>query len=200
MWRRANASTLAHSTRTRVDWGERLQPQPFERSVSMFRARSQRERLSVLIPVVLVAAVAILVAPRPAGAQVVAGVRGGVSIDPDQAYFGGHVETVPLVERLHFRPSVELGFGDHRTLLALNGEFVWRFPEGRAGWTPYAGGGPAINGYWYDRKVFPDGDADMKAGFNVLGGFEYAGGLFFEFKVGGFDSPRLKLGVGYTWR
>ena len=36
---------------------------------------------------------------------------GGVSIDPDQVYVGGHIETEPLVERLVFRPNVEIGFG-----------------------------------------------------------------------------------------
>ena len=34
------------------------------------------------------------------------GIRGGISIDPDQFYFGGHLETSPLVDRLYFRPRL----------------------------------------------------------------------------------------------
>ena len=34
----------------------------------------------------------------PAAAQD-AGIRGGLSIDPDQFYFGGHIETSPLLDR-----------------------------------------------------------------------------------------------------
>ena len=36
----------------------------------------------------------------PAAAQD-AGIRGGISVDPDQFYFGGHLETPPLVDRLY---------------------------------------------------------------------------------------------------
>ena len=44
------------------------------------------------------------------------GIRGGISVDPDQFYFGGHLETSPLVDRLYFRPNVEIGIGDDLTL------------------------------------------------------------------------------------
>ena len=46
------------------------------------------------------------IAPTPAAAQVAPGVQAGISLDPDQFYFGGHIETSPLVDRLRFRPSV----------------------------------------------------------------------------------------------
>ena len=124
-----------------------------------------------------------------------AGVRGGVSVDPDQFYFGGHIETSPLVDRLHFRPNVEIGFGDDIMLIAANMEFVYKFPS-RSGWRLYAGGGPALNVYTFDDID----DSATEAGFNVLVGAESTGGLFFEFKVGALDSPDFKFGVGYTWR
>ena len=41
----------------------------------------------------------------PAFAQQGVGVRGGVSVDPDQFYVGGHFESDELIERLHFRPN-----------------------------------------------------------------------------------------------
>ena len=61
------------------------------------------------------------------------GVRAGVSVDPDQFYFGGHYETAALVDRLHFRPNLELGIGDDLVTTALNFEFVYKFPT-RSGW------------------------------------------------------------------
>ena len=65
-----------------------------------------------------------LLMPAAASAQVSPGLRAGLSLDPDQFYVGGHIETDPLVERLVFRPSAEIGFGDNVTLAAFNFEFV----------------------------------------------------------------------------
>lgn len=125
------------------------------------------------------------------------GVRGGISVDPDQFYFGGHLETSPLIDRLYFRPNVEVGFGDDLTLLAANMEFVYKFSINRA-WNLYAGGGPALNVYMFDGEG--DNDSETEAGVNVLVGVEQSNGLFFEFKIGVVDSPDFKFGVGYTWR
>ena len=126
-----------------------------------------------------------------------AGLRGGLSIDPDQFYFGGHIETSPLVDRLYFRPNVEVGIGDDLTAIAANMEFAYKFSTRRA-WNLYAGAGPALNIYMFDGGG--DNDAETEAGFNFLIGVEQARGMFFEFKLGVIDSPELKFGVGYTWR
>lgn len=133
--------------------------------------------------------------PARASAQLVPGVRAGVSVDPDQFYVGAHVETTPLVERLVFRPNIEVGFGDDVTLAAFNFEVAWKFPQRGGPWGFYAGGGPAIN--WY--LVSGPGD-DAKPGFNFLGGLENRRGFFFEFKVGADNSPNFKFGVGMTFR
>lgn len=125
------------------------------------------------------------------------GVRGGVSIDPDQFYFGGHFETDALVDRVHFRPNVEAGLGDDLTTIALNFDFVYKFPQGN-GWRIYAGGGPAINFYRFDRAG--NDQTDSEPGLNFLLGVEQDTGLFFEFKVGAIDSPELKFGVGWSFR
>jgi hypothetical protein len=125
------------------------------------------------------------------------GIRGGISVDPDQFYFGGHLETSPLIDRLYFRPNVEVGFGDDLTLIAANMEFVYKFTTRRA-WNFYAGGGPALNIYMFDNDG--DDDTNTEAGLNFLAGVEASNGLFFEFKVGAIDSPDFKFGVGYTWR
>ncbi len=138
--------------------------------------------------------VALFVLTAPAAAQD-GGLRGGLSVDPDQFYFGGHLETSPLVDRLYFRPNVEVGFGDDLTLIAANMEFVYKFPN-RRGWGFYAGGGPALNVYMVDGAD----DSDTDAGLNLLLGVENARGLFFEFKMGVVDSPDFKFGVGWTFR
>ncbi len=139
------------------------------------------------------AAAALLLSAGPARAQDF-GLRAGVSADPDQFYFGGHVDAGPIVERLHFRPNLEVGVGDDVTLVAINLEFVYRFPIRRQPWTFYAGGGPAVN--IFDR----DDDTDTEPGFNFLGGMMYRERLFFELKIGVIDSPEFKFGVGYTFK
>lgn len=144
-------------------------------------------RLSFLLATVFFLAV-------PAGAQD-AGIRGGLSVDPDQFYFGGHFETSPLIDRLHFRPNVEVGFGDDLTLIAANMEFVYKFPN-RRDWGVYAGGGPALNVYMLDDVD----DSETDAGLNLLVGVESSRGLFFEFKMGVIDSPDFKFGVGWTFK
>ena len=103
----------------------------------------------------------------------------------------------PLVDRLYFRPNVEVGFGDDLTLIGANMEFVYKFTRNR-GLNLYAGGGPALNIFMFDGEG--DNDAETEAGFNILVGAETPKGLFFEFKIGAIDSPDFKFGVGYTWR
>jgi hypothetical protein len=132
--------------------------------------------------------------PAPAAAQA-PGVRAGISVDPDQFYVGGHYETGPLVDRLHFKPNLELGFGDDVTHVGINFEFVYKFLT-RNQWTLYAGGGPAINFYSFDDID----ESDTEPGINALFGVEASNGLFFEVKLGAIDSPELKFGVGWTFR
>lgn len=145
----------------------------------------------------LLAAAAVL-APGVAWAQG-PGVRGGLSIDPDQFYVGAHFETDALVDSLYFRPNVEAGLGDDLTLVGLNFEFAYKFPR-RNGWQFYAGGGPAVNFYSFDRGPGRDRESESEAGLNVLLGLEQSSGLFFEFKIGAIDSPEIKFGVGWTFR
>lgn len=135
----------------------------------------------------------VLLSSTPALAQD-GGIRGGISVNPDQFYFGGHLETSPLVNHVYFRPNVEVGVGEDLVLIAANMEFVYKFTNRRP-WNLYAGAGPALN------IAMPDGgDSSTDAGFNVLVGAESSKGLFFEFKIGAIDSPDIKFGVGYTWR
>jgi hypothetical protein len=153
--------------------------------------------------VLLAAAAAVLlcVLPVPASAQSGgAGLRAGVSADPDQFYFGAHLDTGRIVGDLSFRPNVEVGVGNDLTTVAGNFEFVYWIPLRRSAAAIYAGGGPAINVYRWGDNGRGDSHTDTQPGFNLLVGVAHRRGLFGEFKLGLLDSPEVKFGVGYTWR
>lgn len=131
----------------------------------------------------------------PVASAQTTGVRAGVSVNPDQFFVGGHVETDALVDRVHLRPNAEIGFGDNVTTVALNIEAVYKVPLQRTQWTFYAGGGPGVNFY-----NFENAGSDTRAGLNLLGGLEHEGGFFFEVKAGAWDSPDVKFTAGYSFR
>ena len=133
-----------------------------------------------------------LSAPR-AEAQGV-GLVAGVSADPDQFYFGVGYETAELLERLRFRPNLEIGVGDGSTLTTANFEFAYHIPIQRKPWNVHVGGGPAfVLSHAHD-------DTDAGGGFNILLGIAHRRGLFTEIKVGAIDSPNFKFGVGYRFK
>lgn len=138
--------------------------------------------------------------PTPVSAQEGAGFRFGVSVDPDQFYFGGHLGLGPIVEELWFRPNVEVGVGNDRTLVGLNGEFVYWFPLAGRRWDLYAGAGPALNFIRFDRdRPVPREDTAVEGGFNILIGAAHRNGFFTEIKVGALHSPEFKFGIGFTF-
>ncbi len=147
-----------------------------------------RVRLNVILTALFTLGLALT-----AQAQMTAGVRAGASVDPDQFYFGGHVETAPLADRLRFRPNVEIGVGNQVKLVAFNIELAYHFPS-QYDWHFYAGGGPALN------IVDTEFDTTAAGGVNTMIGIAHDRGLFFEFKAGFIDSPNVKIGVGYTFR
>jgi hypothetical protein len=152
-------------------------------------------RASAIVPLLL-----ITFAAAPARAQGVGG-RVGASVTPDQFYAGAHFETAELVERLRFRPNVEVGLGSDLTLVAVNFEFTYRLPPNSprlsgslAAWHLYVGGGPALN------MLHESGNTHWEGGFEGLFGLGHRDGLFVEAKLGALDSPRFKIGVGYTFK
>jgi hypothetical protein len=128
----------------------------------------------------------------PAAAQEI-GVRAGASANPDQFYFGAHGETPALVDKLHFRPNIEIGVGNNVTLVAFNIEFAYHLPTG-PNWYTYVGGGPALN------MIRFGGNTNSEGGFNLLLGVQHNSGLFAEIKTGLANSPDFKVGVGYAVR
>lgn len=148
------------------------------------------QRVRVVAALVFLAVVA---SASPAAAQG-PGVRAGVSVDPDQFYIGGHYETAELVDRLRFRPNLEVGFGDDVTTVGINLEAVYKVPlKGSGSKAFYVGGGPAITIFDHDNG------SDTEGGLNLLAGLEF-GKVFVEVKGGLFDAPDLKVGIGYTFR
>lgn len=121
------------------------------------------------------------------------GVRAGLSSEPDQFYFGAHLYTRPVLDRLRFRPNVEVGLGNDLTVTTANLEFVYPFPFTRSPWRLLTGAGPALV------VASHNGIHHTGGGFNVLLGLEHRDGFFVEMKIGAADSPDLKFGVGYTW-
>jgi len=133
-----------------------------------------------------------------ANAQEGVGIRAGVSAKPEQFYFGGHAAFGPVVDKLWFRPNIEIGVGNSITLIALNAEFTYWVPLRKDPWNVYLGGGPAAN-------IFTSGpvggrSTDVRPGFNFLAGIAQRSGLFSEIKIGAIDSPSFKFGIGYTFR
>jgi len=165
-----------------------------------------------LIPL-LVLAVSVLLMPAAAAnaQQSGAGLRAGVSANPDQFYFGGHFDTGYIVDRLSFRPNVEIGLGSGLTSVAGNFEFVYWWAIPNRPWHVYAGGGPGVNVARFNAQ---HGDrTDIGPAFNIVGGIAHSRGLFFEVKLGLIhnrlhpeDLPepptaaQVKFGVGYTWK
>jgi hypothetical protein len=142
----------------------------------------------------LTALICLAAMPAPARAQT-GGVRAGASADPNQFYAGVHYESPDIVDRLRFRPNVEVGLGDDRTLIGVNIEFTYRLRKPVVPmWQFYVGGGPALNIIHVRNNTEPEG------GFNVLAGLSHRSGLFTEVKFGAIESPRFKVGVGYTFR
>jgi len=125
------------------------------------------------------------------------GFRAGVSGDPGQFYIGVHRDIKEVMNQLWFRPNLEVGNGDGLTLISLNGEFVY-FWKGRKNrhWMPYAGLGPA-----FVVQAFREGrgDSGVGPGLNFVGGMQERKGLVLEVKIGAFDSPGFKAGIGWSW-
>jgi len=143
----------------------------------------------------------VLLAPA-VHAQTVAhgwGPRVGFSSDPDQMVLGGQLVIGEIAPDITFDPSLEFGFGDDRTTIAVNFDGHYHFRVGGSGWRPYMGVGVGI--------IFEDrdgGDSDT----NVAGGLilgtgvpTSAGNRFFsELKLGIGDAPSIKIMVGWNFR
>jgi hypothetical protein len=129
------------------------------------------------------------------------GPRLGVSLNPDQFHFGAHLDFGNFAQHVRFQPNVEMGFGDHVRLIALNAEAAYRFSSNWDSWTPYLGGGLGANIKSVDVAGQSNSQTDL--GVNLLGGIETglsSGDRFFiEGKFSLNDVPDAKITVGWTF-
>ena len=130
------------------------------------------------------------------------GIRAGLSSDPDQVYGGVHFNLGEFYKDVRFRPTVEVGFGDDRTLVQMAAEVHYVFSKFQA-WKPYAGGGLGLTYVNYDDHR-RDG-SDTGGSLTAIGGVEtelkQGMKLFFEFKLGlAHEDPDIKFGVGLSWK
>ncbi len=160
---------------------------------------TNRENLLTRLSLTLMISGFLFASSSPLLAQGGTGVRMGVSIDPDQIYFGGHFEAGPVLEQLWVRPNLEVGIGNDITSISLNFELAYWIPLESRAWKAYIGAGPALNVYIVDTGV-GGRDSNVQPGFNILMALAHRDGLFTELKLGALDSPDLKFGIGFSWR
>jgi len=128
------------------------------------------------------------------------GVRGGLTVDPDQVHLGLHVNAGQFAPKVRFQPSFEVGFGSDRVVGTFNVDALYTFDP--RPWVPYLGGGLAVSLKYRDSaRGDGDGDFAVGAGLNLVGGFEWgeAGKYLLEARVGVGDIPDFKLTVGLNF-
>ena len=149
------------------------------------------------------ALVAVLPVASSAGSFTAFGPHLGFSQGPDQIVFGGHLQWGNIAPQLDFVPGIDLGFGDHSTLVSVNGDFHYRL-DTRTQWQPYVGGGVGIHFISIDNPgPGPDG-SDTRGGGHFIAGADVlakGGSRFFtELKLGFSDnSPDMKVCAGFNF-
>ena len=155
----------------------------------------------------LVAVACLLAITEPVGAQDLGikswGLRGGLSINPDQGTGGVFVNAGHFSSRVRFQPSFDLGFGNGVRLGALNLDAFYIFSPHP--WRPYAGGGLGINFIDVTEGVGEGTGLDVEAALHIVGGIEW-GDLragfrryLVEARLGVGDTPDLKLTAGIAF-
>ena len=127
------------------------------------------------------------------------GLRFGLADDPDTAVFGGQMNLGDIVENLRLQPSFELGVGDDHTTLFVTGAMHYRFAVD-SGFTPYAGGGPAVGFVEYERRNRRD-DTEFEIGLRAVGGIEWqldnSRSFFVELQLGFGDVSDAQITAGW---
>lgn len=125
--------------------------------------------------------------------QSLVGFQGGASIDPEQGFIGVFWQSPAIGNRLHLRPGIDGGFGGDLRVATINIDFIARFSLGTSGWDLIQGGGPVIA----LTKIDGFEGTDVSAGGSYVIGFAHDSGFFSEFRIGGGNSPSLKMGAGW---
>lgn len=129
------------------------------------------------------------------------GIRVGASADADQIYGGVHFNLGEFARDVRFRPTVEIGFGDDRTLVQALAEVHYLFSKVQP-WRPYVGGGVGLA--YVNSDDDRDDGSDTALSLAAVGGVETqlksGTGLMFELKLGLADhDPDVKFAVGWSF-
>ena len=149
----------------------------------------------------LIAALLLLLMAEAACAGLPWGFRTGYTGDSDykQWFLGGQIEIADPLPRTTLVPSLDVGFGDDLTLVALNADLFYDFTQlATHDWSFYAGAGVALNHF------APKGaDNSTEFGLNIAGGAGYllssGNKIFGELRFGLEDSPDFRIAAGFTW-
>jgi len=152
------------------------------------------------------AALALLLAPgasHAAGAATAFGPRVGLSIDPEQLVVGGQIMVGDLAPDVTFSPSIEFGFGDNATVIAMNLDGAYHFRIEGSPWRPYAGFGLGVNFIEVDRPGNDFSDTEVSANLIIGAGVPTrSNNRFFtemRFGVGNYLVPDLKIIAGWLF-
>lgn len=164
-----------------------------------------KKMVVLLIALSLVATVAMAEGETSDSSTGAIGLRAGLSLSPDQFHFGAHTNLGQIVGPMRLVPNIEIGFGDDMTMICLNGDLVYDFPD-----TPFSVGGElGINYVKYDFGDFESipgfevDDTSTDLGLSVLANYNLVMGsgktLLLEAKLGLSNSADFKFTAGYNF-
>jgi hypothetical protein len=135
------------------------------------------------------------------------GVRGGVSMNPDQFHGGLFLDAGRLTSSLRFQPSFEFGLGNGVWLAAANMDALFPFAGGSS-MRPYLGGGVGFNFFDVQDGVGEGRGLEIEPVLNVVGGLEWGAGkrksrapfrYVLEGRLGIGATPDFKISAGITF-
>ncbi len=124
------------------------------------------------------------------------GLRGGFGLNPDQVVVGAQFSLGRKLAILRMIPSVDFGFGENLTTIALNVDFLIRLILEDASLGLYAGAGPTA--VLYD---FREGSSRWEIGLTPVVGVQlplsrrFATNLEARFRVGNIPDFRLLFAI-----
>lgn len=129
------------------------------------------------------------------------GPRVGLSIDPNQFVFGGHMDLGDPLPHLNLiLPVLEVGVGDNVTLTMVGADLLFRFTDRWGVWTPYVGSEIA---FVFANAYGAHGDTDADLGLMGIFGVEKGIGennrFATELKFEIIDSPSVKMLATWTF-
>lgn len=132
------------------------------------------------------------------------GIRGGISMRPDQVYGGLVIDAGTILASVKLQPSFELGLGNGALIFTSNLDALHRFRSGS--WRPYGGGGLGVNLVDVTNGVGEGRGWQIDTALNVVGGIEWGGDqrgasgnhrYVLEGRLGLGDTADFKIGAGF---